>query len=110
MSADRETLLAEVKASGTLRGLPTGHFINGSWVPAAKGRAMESYDPGRGAVFAEFAAGDADDVDQAVSTAKQAFTKTWRKVKPAERGRILMRAADLVRRDARPPRGGRKPR
>jgi len=100
MTANRDTLLAEIKASGTLNGLPTGHFIDGRWTPAAKGRSMESYDPGRGAVFAEFAAGDATDVDHAVASAKQAFTKTWRKVKPAERGRILMRAAELVRRDA----------
>lgn len=90
----------EVRATGTLAGLPGGHFIDGSVVPAANGGRMESHDPGRGQAFADFAAGDADDVDRAVAAARAAAAGAWRRTPPAERGRILQRAAALIREHA----------
>ena len=58
---------------------------------------MESFDPGRGRAFARFAAGDAADVDVAVASAKAAFNGPWRQMAPPERGRILHKAAALLR-------------
>lgn len=89
--------LEEARASGTVAGLPTGHFIDGGFVPAANGARMPSYDPGRGEVFAEFAAGDVADVGLAVATARVAAHGPWRRMPPAERGRVLLRAAALIR-------------
>lgn len=100
MTASRDALIAEIRATGTLRGLPTGHFIDGGHVAGLSGRMLDSFDPGCGAVFARFAAGDAADVDRAVASARAALAGPWRDMAPAERGRILMKAAELVRRDA----------
>ncbi len=100
MSAHRDALVAEALGSGTLAGLPTDHFIDGRYTPPVHGRKMASFDPGRGKPFAEFAAGDAADVDRAVLSAHRAFTGPWGAVSPAERGRILQRAAALIRENA----------
>ncbi|MFO1395473.1 MAG: aldehyde dehydrogenase family protein [Burkholderiales bacterium] len=89
--------LDEARASGTVAGLPAGHFIDGTIVPARNGTRMASHDPGRGEAFAEFAAGDTDDVDLAVAAARVAAHGPWRRMLPAERGRVLARAAALVR-------------
>ncbi|MQT14709.1 aldehyde dehydrogenase family protein [Segnochrobactrum spirostomi] len=92
--------IAEIRATGTLAGLPRNHFIDGRWSTPASGERMASDDPGRGAPFAEFANGDAADVDRAVEAARAAFQKTWRDVAPAERGRILQRMTSLLREEA----------
>ncbi|MGF1627912.1 MAG: aldehyde dehydrogenase family protein [Kiloniellaceae bacterium] len=86
--------------SGTFPGLPTGHFIDGAFCEAAAGRIMESQDPGRAEPFAVFARGDAADVDTAVQSARKAFEGVWRDTPAAERGRVLYRAAELIRDDA----------
>ncbi len=97
MSAERDSLVAEVRATGTLSGLPTGHFIAGKFEASSSGRVIDSYDPGRGRAFSTFAAGDTMDVSRAVWAANRAFEGPWRKSRPAERGRILQRAAELLR-------------
>lgn len=97
MTAHGDALIAEVLSTGTLKDLPTGHFIGGRFVKALSGNEMESFDPGRGRAFARFAAGDAADVDLAVASAKAAFNGPWRQMAPAERGRILHKAAALLR-------------
>ncbi|WP_454685383.1 aldehyde dehydrogenase family protein [Ancylobacter moscoviensis] len=84
-------------ASGTIPGLPDRHFIDGGWVPPAAGNRMESFDPGRAAPFASFAAGRAEDVDLAVEAASRAMRGRWRDMAPPERGRLLVRVAELIR-------------
>ncbi len=90
-------LLERAYQSGTLEGLPDGHFIDGRFQPAQAGGRMESFDPGRAEPFATFAAGDAADVDQAVASARGAFEDVWRDTAPEARGRVLMRTAELIR-------------
>lgn len=92
------SVVAEALATGTIAGLPDGHYIDGRIV--AGSARVESFDPGRGAPFATFAAGNADDVDRAVRAARAAFAGPWRRTSPAERGRILYRAAALIREHA----------
>jgi len=79
--------------------LPDGHFIDGTYQAARSGRTMQSEDPGRGETFADFARGDADDIADAVSSSRKAFA-VWRRTPPAERGRILARTAELIRRNS----------
>ena len=79
--------IAEIRATETIAGLPSGHFIDGRLVPTAAGRTMDSFDPGRGRPFASFAAGDAEDVQRAVDAARRSF-KSWGRSKPAERGDV----------------------
>jgi acyl-CoA reductase-like NAD-dependent aldehyde dehydrogenase len=99
MSAGTRTLVEEVMATGRLAGLPGGHFIDGAFVAAAAGGTMASFDPGRGRAFADFAAGDAEDVDRAVAAARRAFAG-WRRTRPAERSRILRAIAEGLRAEA----------
>jgi len=97
---DLPTLVAQAEATGTLPDLPDRHWIGGRWASASANTRMPTHDPGTGAAFAEFAAGDADDVDAAVAAARAALNGPWRQALPAERGRILLRAAALIRANA----------
>lgn len=83
-----------------LTNLPSCHFIAGEWVPPANGLMMESYDPGTGRAFHEFAAGDAADVDHAVASAQATLDGDWGKMAPARRGAVLTRTAALIRQHA----------
>jgi aldehyde dehydrogenase (NAD+)/betaine-aldehyde dehydrogenase len=96
MSATAERLVAEYFQAGTLAGLPTDHFIDGAWRKPAAGERMETLDPGSGAAFHAVAAGGADDIDAAVRSARRGLA-AWTALKPAERGRVLARAAQLIR-------------
>ncbi|MCV0425343.1 MAG: aldehyde dehydrogenase family protein [Roseibium sp.] len=89
-------LIAEYQTTGTLRALPTGHFIDGIFTQPSHNRTMESLDPGRGEAFARFTAGTERDVDQAVLSSRQAFDTRWRDVAPVERARILQKASALI--------------
>ena len=66
-------LIAEYQATGTLKALPLGHFIDGSFTQPSHNRTMESFDPGRGEAFARFTAGTAEGVGQAGKSSKGAF-------------------------------------
>lgn len=62
---------------------------------------FESIDPSSGGVLAVVARAMAEDVDDAVAVARTAFEDgRWSALKPAERGRVLWRVAELIRRDA----------
>jgi len=97
MLTQSDSLLKYLTDAAELR-LPEGHFIDGEFRSSRSGRLMQSEDPGRGEAFASFARGDADDVADAVSSSRRAFT-AWRRTPPAERGRILARTAELIRRN-----------
>jgi aldehyde dehydrogenase (NAD+) len=99
MTDSKAALVAEILSTGRLGGLPNGHFIDGDFVAPLRGRMMETFDPGRGAAYAEFAAGSADDVDRAVLSARIAFSG-WKRTRPAERSRILRAIADAMRAEA----------
>ncbi|MFA6966361.1 aldehyde dehydrogenase family protein [Bosea sp. (in: a-proteobacteria)] len=97
MRFDRVGLVEEARRSGTLAGLPSGHFIDGRFVASVSGAQMESFDPGRGVAFARVAAGGNEDVGLAVAAARRALSGPWARLTPAARGEILMRASQLLR-------------
>ncbi|WP_376705740.1 aldehyde dehydrogenase family protein [Mesorhizobium sp. ISC25] len=70
-------------------------FIGGDWVDARSGRTMESRNPATGAVIATVPRGDRQDVDLAVTAARNAFEGPWSRFKPYERQVLLLRIADL---------------
>ncbi|MGE0454823.1 MAG: aldehyde dehydrogenase family protein [Vicinamibacteria bacterium] len=74
-------------------------LIDGAFVGAASGRQFDVRDPASGEVIARVAEAGAEDVDQAVAAARRAFS-TFREVTAQERGRILFRLAEVVRREA----------
>ena len=79
----------------------TGAFIDGELVDAASGETFERINPATGEVIARVAAGDAEDVDRAVRAARRAFDAgDWSMADPAERKRVLLRLAELIREHA----------
>jgi len=71
--------------------------IGGEKVAAAA--TFEDIDPSTGEVLAEVARCGAAEVDSAVAAARHTFETSWRGTSPAERGRVLRRLAELIRRD-----------
>src|SRR5215831_10963426 len=99
MSAIAETLVAEYFRSGTLSGLPKGHYIDGRFTPSSNGANLEIFDPGTGRAFTSVADASANDVDQSVASAQKGL-ETWKRLKPAERGRVLLATAAKLREQA----------
>ncbi|TYC56082.1 aldehyde dehydrogenase family protein [Rhodobacterales bacterium] len=90
----------DILAGKPLKGLPSGHYICGRFVPGENATMMESFDPGRGEAFAQFTNGSATDVDTAVESARSAFLGIWRKTAASERAQVLLQAARLIREHA----------
>ncbi|RAL51063.1 hypothetical protein DM860_005419 [Cuscuta australis] len=76
-------------------------FINGRFVDALSCRTFETIDPRTGEAFARVAEGDKDDVDLAVKAARHAFDHgPWPRLSGSERGRIMMKLAELIEENA----------
>ncbi|RSK42664.1 aldehyde dehydrogenase [Hymenobacter perfusus] len=74
------------------------NFIGGQLVAPAAGRYLPLVEPATGQVFAQVPDSDAADVDAAVQTAEAALT-AWRALAAEERGRLLVRLAELIERN-----------
>ena len=72
------------------------HYINGRFVEDEQGAAIESVHPATGEVIARVHAATPNIVELAVEAARTA-QPAWARLKPVERGRILRRAADILR-------------
>ncbi len=72
--------------------------MGGECVPAADGKTFTVIEPGLGKPFAEVAEAGTEDVERAVRVAHKAFEEgRWPRLSATERGRILLKAASLVR-------------
>ncbi len=72
--------------------------LGGKRVPAAAGKTFSVIEPGKGFPFAGVAEAGTEDVERAVQVAYQAFEEgKWPRLSATERGRVLLRAAVLVR-------------
>ena len=76
------------------------HYINGSFVPATSGETFDSEDPYSGEVWARIARGSGEDVDAAVTAAKNAMEGEWSTLNASQRGKLLNRLAELIEDDA----------
>ncbi len=72
------------------------HFINGRYVEDISGSPFDVIYPASGAVIAQIHAGTDHIIEQALSAA-QAAQQDWAARSGTERGRVLRRAADLIR-------------
>jgi len=72
------------------------HFIDGAYVEDAKGAAISSIYPASGEVIAQLHAATPDVIDRAL-VAAEAAQPGWAARPLAERGRILRRAAEILR-------------
>jgi phenylacetaldehyde dehydrogenase len=76
---------------------PRQMLINDRWVDAQSGKVFPIHNPADGEIIAYAAAGDAVDVDLAVTAARTAFDGgPWSKMRPAERAKLLWRLGDLI--------------
>lgn len=77
-------------------------LIGGEWVRPRSGRMITSINPATGHAWAEVAEADQQDVDLAVEAAREAMRGPWRrKIPPSQRGQMIYRLADLIRREAK---------
>jgi aldehyde dehydrogenase (NAD+) len=72
------------------------HWIGGAWVASRSGETFVTLDPTTGRELHQVARAAPADVDDAVAAASAA-APAWRDFDGIERGRILRRAADLIR-------------
>ena len=83
-------------ATVTSRGVRVlSNYIAGGWRPAASAEAIDDRDPATGELLARIPLSTAEDVDVAVSAARQAQVQ-WREVSPQERARAIMRLRDAL--------------
>lgn len=76
-------------------------LINNDWVDAANGVFFPVYDPSTEEAIAEVPEAGAADVDRAVAAARAAFDSgAWPATTAQERGRVLFRLAERVRKEA----------
>ncbi|MBN9740305.1 MULTISPECIES: aldehyde dehydrogenase family protein [Amycolatopsis] len=76
-------------------------YIGGEWVDARAGGRREIRCPADGSLVAEVAEATAEDTEAAIAAARRAFdTGPWPSTPAGERGNLLLRAADLLDRDA----------
>ena len=77
------------------------NFIDGKWVDARDGERFDVFDPATGEVIATAPDSQAVDVEVAVDAARRTFDDGgwWPGTPARERGRILLRAAEIVRRE-----------
>src|ERR1700743_2386436 len=79
---------------------PQGLLIDGRRVASASGRMFKSLNPATEEVIATVAEGNEADVDRAVAAARRAFEGPWRTMRAAERGNLLLKWAELLKRHA----------
>lgn len=71
-------------------------FINGQWQDAAEGRSLPVFNPATGKEIGRVAQAGKADLDRALEAAQKGF-ETWRDMPPAERAKIMRKAAALIR-------------
>ncbi|MFI5184611.1 MAG: aldehyde dehydrogenase family protein [Vicinamibacteria bacterium] len=74
------------------------NLIDGEWAPAASGQTFDVMNPATDQVMAKVPEAGPKDVDRAVKAARRAF-EGWRDVTAQERGRILFRLAERMRKE-----------
>ena len=99
MSTTIERMPGEAKARAFL-GRKHQILIDGKWRDAHSGETFPVVNPASEEVIAQVAAGDAADIDDAVTAARRAFEGSWAKVLPHERAKILWRWSELIEKNA----------
>lgn len=76
-------------------------YINGEWVESHSGKRFEVINPANQEVLATVPDAEATDVDLAVRAARQAFDSGvwWPGTTAQDRGRVLLKLAELIRRE-----------
>ena len=92
--------LADIATAAGLR-TPVRHqlFIDGRFVDAESGETLPTLNPHDNSVIAEVSMAGKADIDRAVKAAQKALP-AWSRMAAMDRGRILLRMADLIETNA----------
>src|SRR6187200_1823501 len=71
-------------------------FINGEWVDAVSKKKLAVENPATEETVAEVSSGGREDCRRAISAASEAM-KSWMKLTPYDRAKVLKKTADLMR-------------
>lgn len=74
-------------------------IINGRRVASVSGKIFETLNPATAQPIARVSSGGVEDVEIAVRAARDALSGPWGSMKASDRGALLMRLAELIRRD-----------
>ena len=74
-------------------------LIDGEWVAGKSGKTFDVMNPATDEVLAKVPDAGPADVERAVQAARRAFDEGWRDVTAQERGRILLRLAERMRKE-----------
>lgn len=74
-------------------------FINNEFVKGAEGKTFETINPADEKAITSVHEATEKDVDTAVAAARAAFEGEWRNVTPSDRGKLLVKLAELIERD-----------
>src|SRR5690349_10392781 len=75
-------------------------FINGELRDGGDGKRIGQVNPATEELFAEVAAANLSDVNQAVEGAQRAFVQTWRDLTPRKRTDVMFAIARSIRENA----------
>jgi acyl-CoA reductase-like NAD-dependent aldehyde dehydrogenase len=79
---------------------PHSLLIGAEALPAATGDTFETLDPATGQAITTVALGGSEDVDRAVTSARNALEGAWAKLPAAGRARLINQLADLLEANA----------
>jgi len=74
-------------------------LIHGKRVGARSNRVFETINPATEEVIGHISEADAQDVDGAVQSSRAALEGAWGRMRPSERGQLLLGFADLIRKN-----------
>lgn len=76
-------------------------FINNKWVNSLSGKTFPTINPSTGEKIVDVQEADAADAQLAIKAARAAFElgSPWRTTDASQRGRLLIKLADLIERD-----------
>jgi len=78
-----------------------GLYVGGEWLEPRSGEYQPSISPATEEPLAEVAYGGAEDVDLAVTAARDAYENGWSGLRPAERAKYLFRIARILQERSR---------
>jgi aldehyde dehydrogenase (NAD+) len=78
-----------------------GLFIGGRWLTPRSNKYFPTISPSTEQVLAEVAEANAQDVDDAVKSAREAYDKYWSKLRPADRAKYVFRIARAIQEKSR---------
>jgi len=96
MTIDLSPTPLRARVNAFLAADPGRLLIGGRWMDAVAGERFATHDPATGRTIAEVARGRDADVAAAVEAARTALEGPWGRARPADRGALLWRIADLM--------------